>query len=331
MIPSVQEKRRKKHILISLVIGLCVVLLAAGYALDYVQVPYTAEETYPVEETYEDIEFYNSTETYPVLVPDITQVTHEREIATSTPSDYLETEPAPLSEKDCSLEYYDYTVHYSAPAEEKNQYDPITKAGYYDRAVRIMATICNEEKKNMYTDFLQCDYWRDSKVDCDDHLIAQIPAKSCLRRLLVWRTAFDAEKTIKLELGDISRKLVCKTNYANTGKKAPEYSVVSYMPEVGEYKKYAKENIRLKTRSGYLATPKNTLGFYADEVASARQKLVKDVVTYRQENRERNVTLNRTVMKTRSVDKTRSVTQYRSLLEDIQARFEAWCVARELC
>lgn len=331
MIPSVQEKRKKKHVLISLVIALCVVLLAAGYALDYVQVPYTVEETYPVEETYEDIEFYNSTEEYPVLIPDVAQVAHEQEISIGTPTDHLETEPAPLTDKDCSLEYYDYTLHYSSPAHERNKYDPITKAGYYDGAVRIMATICNEERRAMYTDFLQCDYWRENKVECDDHLIVIVPAKSCIKRLLVWRTAFDAEKTIALEMGEVSRKLMCKTNYANTGKSGPEYSVVSYMPEVGDYKKYAKENIRLKTRSGYLATPKNTAGFYPDEVSTARQTFVKDVVTYRQENRERNITLNRTVVKTRSVDKTRSVTEYRSLLEDLQARFEKWCVAREMC
>ncbi|MDO8643244.1 MAG: hypothetical protein Q7R76_06745 [Candidatus Woesearchaeota archaeon] len=330
-LPSMHKKHRKKHFLISIVLALCVVLLAGAVALDYVSVPYTTEETYPVEETYEDIDFYNSTEEYSVLIPDLASVTEEKTISINTPRDRLESHPLLIPEGDCLLEPYDYDISYSPPAKEHNTYDPVTHAGYFKRAVRIMATICNQERKTMSTDLLECHYAGATKVSCLDHLIVRVPAKSCLKRLLVWITDFDPQKTIQLEMGDVSRKLVCKNKFIGSNKNAPEYSVVNYFPLLDEYQQFSPENTRVKTRSGYLGTPKNIGTFVPDEVGMATTKNVQDVVTYHQESRPRNITLNRTIMKTRSVDKKRTVTKSRTLLEELQARYSAWCTARNMC
>ena len=108
--------------------------------------------------------------------------------------------------------------------------------------------------------------------------------------------------------------------------------MVSYLPYAGhDYKKYTQENIRLKTKSGYLATPKNVAGYAYDEVESARQTDVTDVVRYTTETRERPIQLNRTVSKTRAVEKTRTRTAYRTLDDELRTRFEAWCAAKKLC
>ena len=107
---------------------------------------------------------------------------------------------------------------------------------------------------------------------------------------------------------------------------------MSYIPYAGhDYKKYTQENVRLKTKSGYLATPKNIAGFSYDEVESARQTDVTDVVRYKTETRERPIQLNRTVSKTHSVEKIRTRTEYRTLDEELLARFDAWCTSNQLC
>lgn len=331
-ISSVQDRHRNKAFLINGIIAVCVLVVAAVFALNYVKVPYTVEESYPVEEAYEDVEFYNGTETYEVLVPSIEYITNEKEISISTPSDHLEPGSSTRGDQDCQIVPYNFTVNYSAPASERNTYDPISKAGYYQNAVRVMAVLCNEERHSLSTDLLVCDYAGNQQVDCNDHLKVTVPANRCYRRVLVWITAYDPQKTIRLEMGQVSSKIICKTKYTGSGKDAAEYSVVSYLPYAGhDYKKYTQENVRLKTKSGYLATPKNIAGYSYDEVESARQTDVTDVVRYKTETRERPIPLNRSVSKTHAVEKTRTRTEYRTLDEELLARFEAWCAAKKLC
>ncbi len=319
----VGSHHKKKVTLINSIIGLCLLIVVLILVANVVKVPYEKSESYTVEEEYEAVEVYTSAEEYEVKLPYLDYEETTEEIAIGTPSELLDPRPT-QNPSDCYLIPYNFTVNYSQPATEHNKYDPVTKAGYYAGAVRIMATICNNERirRGMSTDLKVCNYFGDTKVDCIDSLKTHVAGGSCVKRMLRWNTAFDPQKHIKLEMGTVSSKMVCKTNYVSRGREGKdEYTAISRIPYDIKFNRFiVDKSPRIKTQSGYFAVPRSRENFFADEVASAVKRKVTEVVKYRTETRERPVERNRTVTKTRTVEKERPVTGYRSLWQHIMVR-----------
>lgn len=322
MVRSYIDFHKRRQLLANIIITIVVLVILFFLVVNFVTIPYTVDESYEAEEPFEELEFYNETMQEEILVPHTKQVEVETEIAIRPPSAKLDMKPVVgfRREQDCHFADYEYEIDYITNTLGPNRYDMRTGAGFRDGRLFIIAEICNKEKRRMNTDFKICKYWKDEKVDCQDRLSTMIRANRCVKKTLTWETDFDAEKTLKLELGAVSQKIMCRNRALKMNEDSPEFVAVSLDPTGTDYGRYLMDPVRLKTQSGYLAIPKSEESLYRHEVTTATKKETKELTEFKKEVVDKVVEKNRTVSKTRTVTKTRPITKYRTLWQHLMLK-----------
>ena len=311
------EKHTKKLFLIDACIVLVVLIILVVMILRFVKVPYTiseiTEKTYPYNETV----YYNETEEVEIQVPYQTeeQYTYTKDIA--PPSSGLEPKPSFLPDKNCRLEDYNYTLNYFGTITEKNRYDPVTKIGYYNGAVRQGVEICNHEKRRMNTNLYICHYNGNTKADCNDRLVTTVRANICEKRTLVWVTSFGENKHITLEKGSVSQKLVCDASIMPGNDGAVSPPAVYYNVAGTDFSQYA-QGTRVMTQSGTLADKRLSSDLLRDEVTSAQVHGTRLVTKYRTGTVTKQIPKNMTVVKYKTEREQREITKYRPLWEEVK-------------
>ena len=325
MVRSYIEYHKRRQLLANVIIAFVILAVLFMLVVNFVTVPYTVQETYDAEEPYEEIEFYNESVEREVLVPKTEQVEVIVDVPIRPPSAKLDPRPVVgfRREEDCHLEDYNYTLDFISNKLGNERYDVRTETGYKNGRFIALVEICNKEKKRMYIDFKICKYGGDNLVDCKDRLNTGVEANFCNKFPLRWETAFDPDKYFKLEHGAVSQKIVCRNRSLKANEESPEYVTSGINPPGTAYGRYLQDPARIKTKSGYLGTPKTQEALIRYDLATATQKDFETVTTFDRQIVEDIMQKNRTLSKTRVVQKTREIIRYRTLWQHLMQKLKA--------